>query len=151
MLQQMSLECHILTAGQYRYWRTLQRTTNGGVNACCSNNEWRAGALRGLWMGCNTIEGLWLERMLQDTIDSNYGYMMQQNGNILCIIMLLLPSAPRWWRYRRRSLLVLASLWILYTLIYGNSPMFDEIPVHRLTFLVLSNINDIESILLLMK
>ena len=35
---------------------------------------------------CNTVEGLWLERMLQDTIDSNYCYMMQQNGDILWLL-----------------------------------------------------------------
>ena len=40
----------------------------------------------------------WTVYMLQDTIDSNYGYMMQQNGNILCISLFrdqqLLPNGP---------------------------------------------------------
>lgn len=108
MLQQMSLECHILTTRQYWYWRTLQRTTNGGVNTCCSNNEWRAGALRGLWVGCNTIEGLWLERMLQDTIDSNYGYMMQQNGNILWYGSY--PHSPKFHKNLKKQFTVISIL-----------------------------------------
>ena len=87
MLQQITKGGSLLlvvTVATDNEWPGVNNNNNSTSITCCNrsmvlvfknvatNNKWRAGAWRGLWVGCNMREVLQLQYVLQEAMDSNY-------------------------------------------------------------------------------